>query len=79
MSKLVECPQCLGAKEIMIPKETKGFEYKKCSGRPKCGDPDTPAAPSGWVEYERLGGARADLGGSAGGFHFDRVADTGRR
>jgi DnaJ-class molecular chaperone len=31
MSKLVECTQCLGAKEIMTPKETKGFEYKKCS------------------------------------------------
>jgi RecJ-like exonuclease len=26
-----ECPQCLGAKEIMLPKETRGFEYKECS------------------------------------------------
>ena len=28
---LKECPQCLGAKEIMVPKETRGFEYKTCS------------------------------------------------
>lgn len=26
-----DCPQCCGAKTIMIPKETKGFEYKECS------------------------------------------------
>jgi len=30
-SNLTECPQCLGAKEIMTPKQTKGFEYKQCS------------------------------------------------
>lgn len=27
----VECPNCLGSKEIMVPKLTKGFEYKTCS------------------------------------------------
>lgn len=26
-----ECPRCFGAKEIMEPKETKGFEYKTCT------------------------------------------------
>lgn len=26
-----ECPKCFGAKEIMEPKETKGFEYRTCS------------------------------------------------
>jgi hypothetical protein len=31
MSKTVECPQCVGAKEIMVPKETKGFKYEKCT------------------------------------------------
>ena len=30
-NNLTECPQCLNAKEIMTPKETKGFEYKTCS------------------------------------------------
>ena len=30
-SNLKECPQCLGAKEIMVSKQTKGFEYKTCS------------------------------------------------
>ena len=30
-SNLKECPSCLGAKEIMVPKQTKGFEYKTCS------------------------------------------------
>ena len=30
-SNLKECPSCLGAKEKMVPKETKGFEYKTCS------------------------------------------------
>ena len=30
-NNLKECPQCLGAKEIMEPKKTKGFEYKTCS------------------------------------------------
>ena len=29
--KTKECPQCLNAKEIMVPKETKGFKYEKCS------------------------------------------------
>ena len=29
--KTKECPQCLGAKEIMVPKDTKGFKYEKCS------------------------------------------------
>ena len=31
MSNKVECPQCVGAKEIMVPKETKGFKYEKCT------------------------------------------------
>lgn len=30
-NNLKECPQCLGAEKIMIPKKTKGFEYKTCS------------------------------------------------
>lgn len=25
-----ECPKCLGSKEIMIPRETRGFKYEKC-------------------------------------------------
>lgn len=25
------CPKCLGSKEIMEPKKTKGFEYNKCT------------------------------------------------
>ena len=25
------CPSCIGAKEIMVAKETKGFEYKTCN------------------------------------------------
>lgn len=29
--KTKQCPQCLGAVEIMTPKETRGFEYKECS------------------------------------------------
>lgn len=27
----VECPKCLGAKELMEPKPTKGFEYRNCN------------------------------------------------
>lgn len=27
-NNLVECPQCLGAKEIMVPKETRGLKAK---------------------------------------------------
>lgn len=30
-NNLVECPECVGAKEIMVPKETKGFKYISCS------------------------------------------------
>ena len=30
-NNLTECPQCLNAKEIMVPKQTKGFEYKTCN------------------------------------------------
>jgi hypothetical protein len=26
-----QCPQCIGAKEIMVPKETKGFKYINCN------------------------------------------------
>lgn len=26
----MECPKCLGAKEIMTPKEEKGFKYESC-------------------------------------------------
>lgn len=29
-SNQTECPKCLGAKEIMEPKKTKGFVYKTC-------------------------------------------------
>jgi len=25
-----ECPKCLGVKEIMTPKKTRGFQYEKC-------------------------------------------------
>lgn len=31
MNKQKDCPKCLGAKELMEPKKTKGFEYRKCS------------------------------------------------
>ena len=31
MHSTEECPKCLGAKEIMTPRETKGFDYKECS------------------------------------------------
>lgn len=31
MRNNVECPKCLGAKEIMTPKKTRGFEYEKCT------------------------------------------------
>lgn len=24
------CPKCVGAKEIMVAKEARGFEYKQC-------------------------------------------------
>lgn len=24
------CPKCLGAKEIMVPKQKRGFEYEVC-------------------------------------------------
>lgn len=30
LNNKVECPQCLGTKQVMIAKETKGFEYKDC-------------------------------------------------
>jgi DnaJ-class molecular chaperone len=26
-----ECPKCFGAKEVMEPRETKGFEYRTCT------------------------------------------------
>lgn len=29
--KKTECPKCLGAKTIMEARETKGFDYNKCS------------------------------------------------
>lgn len=29
-NKLVECPNCLGAKNIMVPNETRGFHYENC-------------------------------------------------
>ena len=25
------CPSCVGAKQIMVAKQTKGFEYKTCT------------------------------------------------
>ena len=25
------CPKCLGSKELMTPKKTRGFEYLKCN------------------------------------------------
>lgn len=31
MSKNEDCPKCLGAKEIMEAKKSKGFEYKECN------------------------------------------------
>lgn len=31
INELVECPCCLGAKQIMTPKKIKGFEYKECT------------------------------------------------
>lgn len=31
MKDTTECPKCLSAKEIMVPKETKGFKYEKCT------------------------------------------------
>ena len=31
MNGMEDCPKCLGAKEIMEAKETKGFEYKTCN------------------------------------------------
>jgi len=31
MSKICTCPKCFGSKQIMEPKETKGFEYRICS------------------------------------------------
>lgn len=30
MKNKVECSKCLGAKEVMTPKKTRGFEYKTC-------------------------------------------------
>jgi hypothetical protein len=30
MSKQQECPKCLGAKEIMVPRTTRGFDYEEC-------------------------------------------------
>lgn len=31
MDNTKECPKCLGSKEIMEPKETRGFKYCKCT------------------------------------------------
>ena len=31
MKNQTVCPKCLGAQEIMEPKEKKGFEYNKCT------------------------------------------------
>lgn len=31
MSSKTTCPCCLGAKEIMEPKKTRGFKYVKCN------------------------------------------------
>ena len=31
MKNKTQCPKCLGAQELMEPKETTGFEYKTCS------------------------------------------------
>jgi len=28
---LEQCPKCVGAKEIMVPKESKGFKYVNCN------------------------------------------------
>jgi hypothetical protein len=25
------CPKCIGAKEVMVPKKPRGFEYASCS------------------------------------------------
>ena len=30
-NNLIECPQCLSVGTLMVPKQTKGFEYKTCS------------------------------------------------
>jgi glutaredoxin len=30
MQNKTECPQCLGTKQVMTAKQTKGFEYKEC-------------------------------------------------
>jgi RecJ-like exonuclease len=30
-NKTTICPKCLGAKEIMTPKKTRGFEYINCN------------------------------------------------
>lgn len=29
--KKVQCTQCLGSKQYMVPKKTTGFEYKDCT------------------------------------------------
>jgi hypothetical protein len=26
-----QCPKCIGAKEVMVPKKTKGFKYEPCN------------------------------------------------
>lgn len=31
MSGHETCPKCLGAEKIMVPKQTRGFEYVDCS------------------------------------------------
>lgn len=31
MLPIEECPCCLGAKTIMVPKTTRGFEYINCT------------------------------------------------
>lgn len=31
MKNFTTCPKCLGAQEIMEPKERRGFEYKECN------------------------------------------------
>ena len=28
--KTTTCPHCLGAKETMVPRETRGFKHEKC-------------------------------------------------
>jgi hypothetical protein len=30
-NSMVECPKCLGVKEIMTTRETHGFKYEPCS------------------------------------------------